>query len=275
MAKREGLPVLGAALMADDLERMHNWVMDSGRDLELQEFCYAEVLNADWKPLAERYRRLLEGHTGRVGIHGPFWGLDIASRDPDIRKIVTKRMMQGLDACEAVGANLMVIHSPYTFWDHRNFDNGHGEREALARRCRQTLRDVVKRAEDIGCTIVLENIEDIDPHARVELARAFESPAMKVSLDTGHAQFCQVCHDAPPIDYFVKAAGKDLAHIHIQDADGYADRHWAPGEGNILWRAVFEAIAHHCDNPRLILELNDRGSVIQGAQYLESIGVAR
>jgi lipopolysaccharide export system permease protein len=73
---------------------------------------------------------------------------------------------------------------------------------------------------------------------------------------------------------FIIAAGRQLAHVHLQDADGHADRHWAPGEGTILWRSVFDAVARHCDNPRLILELNDKGKLVQAQRYLEDLGVA-
>ena len=273
--KPGALPVLGAAVTIGELEKLHNWVMEAGRALELQEFCFAEILNADWKPLADRYRGLLDGHNGEVGIHGPFWDFNVASRDPDVRTIIQKRMMQGLDVCEYLGADMMVIHSPYTIWDHNNFDNDEGAREAVARRAKRNLGEAVKRAGDIGCVIVLENVEDRDPLARVELARSFESDAIKVSLDTGHAQMAQGLAGAPPVDYYVKAAGKMLAHIHLQDADSYADRHWPPGEGTLRWRNIFEAIHRHCDAPRLILELKDYGKLVAGAEYLEAMGLAR
>jgi len=45
------------------------------------------------------------------------------------------------------------------------------------------------------------------------------------------------------VDYFIKAAGNALERIHLQDADGYADRHWALGQGTICWESIFTAIA--------------------------------
>jgi len=274
MPANNSRPVLGAALTIGELERLHNWVMERNRDLELQEFGYAQVLNADWQPLVDRYKHLLAGHQGRVGIHGPFWGFDIAPHDPEIREIVRKRLMQGLDACEALGASHMVVHSPFTTWDHNNLDGMPGEREALFRRCHKAMDAVVKRAEDIGCEIVIENIEDIDPKARIALAQSFNSNNVRISVDTGHAHYAHHSTGAPPVDYFIIAAGRQLAHVHLQDADGHADRHWAPGEGTILWRSVFDAVARHCDNPRLILELNDKGKLVQAQRYLEDLGVA-
>lgn len=274
MPANNSRPVLGAALTIGELERLHNWVMERDRDLELQEFGYAQVLEGDWRPLVDRYKQLLSRHQGRVGIHGPFWGFDIAPHDPDIREIVRKRLMQGLEVCEALGATHMVVHSPFTTWDYNNLDGAPGERDALFRRCHKAMADAVKRAENIGCELVIENIEDIDPRDRIALAQSFNSANVRISVDTGHAHYAHVSNGAPPVDYYIITAGKQLAHVHLQDADGHADRHWAPGEGTILWRSVFDAVARHCDNPRLILELKDKGKLVQAANYLEELGVA-
>ncbi|MBP0575799.1 hypothetical protein J8J27_34280, partial [Mycobacterium tuberculosis] len=65
-------------------------------------------------------RPLLDGHAGRLGIHGPFWGFKLDSQDPDIRAVVTRRLLQGVAAAEALGATQMVIHSPFTTWDYNN-----------------------------------------------------------------------------------------------------------------------------------------------------------
>ncbi|MBB4570366.1 hypothetical protein GGE67_001664 [Rhizobium leucaenae] len=66
------LPIVGAAMTLADVETHREWLLEKPRDLELQNFVEAEVLNGDWAPLAERARKLLDGHQGRLGIHGPF-----------------------------------------------------------------------------------------------------------------------------------------------------------------------------------------------------------
>jgi sugar phosphate isomerase/epimerase len=268
------LPILGAAMTLDDLEIHRGWLLDKQRDLELQSFVEAEVLNGDWSPLAERARRLLDGHTGRVGIHGPFWGFVIASQDPDVRALVARRMGQALDVSTAIGATHMVVHSPYTTWSYNNLDNNPGEREKIIDYTHRTMGEAVKRAEDIGLTLVIENIEDIDPHLRVTLADSFGSPAVAVSIDTGHAHYAHGSTGAPPVDYYVHAAGNRLAHVHLQDADGYADRHWSLGEGTIRWHSVFAALGKLTSNPRLIIEIKDKSKIPASAAYLASLGLA-
>lgn len=267
------LPVIGAALTVATLERLRNWVFDRERDLELQDFYYADVLDGDWAPIAERYRRLLDGHKGRVGLHGPFWGFAIDTPDPLVAEVVRKRLNQGLDVCAATGATQMVVHSPFTTWDHNNLDGRPGQRARKIETVHANIGAVVKRAEDMGVTLVIENIEDKDPAARVALARSFDSPAVRVSIDTGHAHYAHGSTGAPPVDHYVRAAGAMLEHVHLQDADGYGDRHWSIGEGTILWPSVFAALAELPQRPRLLLELADEGRIVGAAQRLEEMGL--
>ena len=269
------LPIAGAAMMIDEIEAHRDWLLEKPRDLEIQNFFKAEVLKSDWTPLVDRARSLLDGHTGRLGIHGPFWGFTIDSQDPDVREIVIRRFNQGLDACEALGATQMVIHSPYSTWGYNNLDNNEGAREQIIERCHVTLKDIVKRAEDLGVTLVIENIEDVDPHDRVRLAASFNSDAMAVSIDTGHALYAHGSTGAPPVDYYVTAAGNRLHHVHLQDADGYADRHWSLGEGTMRWPVFFRALSKLTSNPRLIIEIKEKSRIEDSAAYLASLGLAQ
>jgi sugar phosphate isomerase/epimerase len=268
------LPVLGVALPLAGLRQHHDWILEKQRDLEIQDFFLAETLNGDWKSVADNIRNELAGYTGRLGLHGPFWGFDIDTKDPDVRDVVRKRMRQGLDVCAYLGATQMVIHSPYTTWSYNNLDDYPTARQEMVERCHDTLKDAVRQAESIGCTLVIENIEDIDPHARVQLAESFGSKHVKVSIDTGHANYAHGSTGGPPVDYYVHAAGNALEHVHLQDTDGYADRHWNPGAGNICWDAVFRALGALASNPRLILEVRNKDTVRQGAEYLQRCGLA-
>jgi sugar phosphate isomerase/epimerase len=267
-------PAIGAAMPVRMLPVYRDWLIEGQRDLEIQDFVGIDTLN-DWGPRVAEAKALLDGYTGRLGIHGPFWGFTIASNDPDVRTLVEGRFLKGLEVCEALGATQMVIHSPYTTWDFNNLDNDPGDRAEVVERAHKTLGAVVKRAEDLGVTLVIENIEDKDPRDRLALAQSFNSPAVKVSLDTGHAFYAQVSTGGAAVDYHVNVAGDMLDHVHVQDADGHADRHWAPGEGSIPWGAVFGAIARLNARPRLILELRDNTRIPAGAAHLAGLGLVR
>lgn len=269
------LPVLGACMPVSALADHAAWLAEDARDLELQDFCEAEVLANDWRERARAARALLSGHRGRLGIHGPFWGFSIASKDPEVRALVRRRMDQGLDAAAEVQATQMVIHSPYTTWGHNQIGADERARAEIIALTHDTLLPAVRRAEALGVTLVIENIEDKDPMDRVLLARSFGSEAVKVSLDTGHAMYAHVSTGAPPVDYYIAAAGDLLDHVHIQDADGYADRHWVPGEGAVNWRAVFAALSRLPQMPRLNIEIRDKTRIRDAAAFLEDVGLAR
>lgn len=268
-------PVIGAALTTAELATYRDWILEKDRDLELQSFHASDVLDGDWSGLATETNRLLDGYNGRLGIHGPFWGFTVDSPDAMIRAVVQKRFNQGLDVCAAVKATQMVIHSPFTTWDYNNLDMQAGQRERLFANAHATLDPIVKRAEDQGVTLVMENIEDIDPADRKRLCESFNSPALRLSIDTGHAEYARGSTGAPPVDYFVRSAGDMLNHIHLQDADGFADRHWAIGEGTVLWPSVFHAIGELTVKPRLILELRDKAGIPASMAYLAAKGLGQ
>jgi sugar phosphate isomerase/epimerase len=271
----DDIPVVGAALTLAEFQVNRALMEDGDRDLELQDFHRPELMVGDIVGRAKAAALQLEGYRGRVGIHGPFWDFTIANWDPEVRALVQRRMHLALDVCGTIGASHMVIHSPYGDWDHNNVDNYPNAREALFARCHDTMRGVVERAAALGVELVIENVEDIDPTARVQLAASFGSPAVGVSVDTGHAHYVHGSRGAPPVDYFIKRAGPALRHVHLQDADGFADRHWAIGDGTINWSAVFAALRHIPGRPRLILELRDKSALRRSIAYLTSKGYAK
>ena len=271
----QSLPLkVGAAHPVHRLADFRDWLFEKDRDLELQTFHAPDVLDGNWRELTDRVNAVMDGFNGRIGVHGPFWGFDICSKDPAIREVVTRRMMQGLDVCEAIGARQMVIHSPYNPWMYANAFNHTDGDTWVFEEAHNTLRTVVDRAEQQGVVIVIENIGDVDIDARVTLAQSFDSPSVKVSVDTGHAHLSHGTQRAYPVDYYIKAAGELLNHVHLQDADGWADRHWAIGEGTIRWHSVFRAIAALDSDPHLILELRDHDGIPDSMLFLQNAGLA-
>lgn len=144
-------------------------------------------------------------------------------------------------------------------WYHENLENQHDGWEKFQERFDLAIRPAVKRAEAMGVEIVVENIEDRDPTARVRLVESSASPALKVSIDTGHAAWAHGICNAPAVDRYMRAAGNQLAHVHIQDTDHFADRHWAIGDGTLPWGIIFAEFARLNSNPRLIIDIKDKG----------------
>lgn len=269
------LPILGAALRSEEIPAHHNWLREQPRDLELQGFHGLDLIGVDVKAKALETKPLLDGLEGRIGMHGPFRGFPLDSDDADIRTVVQRRLNEGLDACGWLGATQMVVHSPVKSWDHENMRNQPDGWDKFQDRVHATLDPIVARAAEMGIEVVMENIEDRDPFARVKLVEGFNSPALRVSIDTGHAAYAHGIGHAPAVDRYVSAAGDMLAHVHLQDTDHFADRHWAIGDGNLPWVAIFAELVRLTSNPRLIIELKDKAGVQRSADWLAQRGLAQ
>lgn len=269
------LPHLGVALTIDSYTPLRDWVCATGRALEIQDFVAPVLIAGDCAPLIVAWQQALAGHEGPRGIHGPFYGLDIGAADAGIRAVVQARLLRGIEIAEALGATHMVVHSPFTFWHVLNYRNYAGLRADLLEASAECLAPVLARATDIGCTLMLENIDDTDPQDRTDLVALINHANLMVSLDTGHAELAHGQYGAPPVVDFIAAAGGRLGHVHLQDADGYADRHWHPGEGCIPWAPVFGALAKQAPEARLILEVHDRHTQLpQTVVRLAALGLA-
>ncbi|WP_204113747.1 sugar phosphate isomerase/epimerase family protein [Shimia biformata] len=268
------LPIVGAQLSVLDLDRHRDWLFEKNRDLELPEFCMADILK---KPdtFIDMAQKKLDGWSGRLGIHGPFSGFELDVKDRDIRPIVQARLDMALDVCGRLGAVQMVIHSPYDRWDQTNLDRAPKLRDGMRNAILDTLKPALARAEDMGVTMVLENIKDTDPRDRRAVVEAADSPALRLSVDTGHAHWAHWVDGAPTCDMFIADAGDLLGHVHLQDTDGYADRHWPLGRGNIPWFGVFEALKRCKSAPHLIVEINDFDQVQASVAHLEALGLAQ
>jgi sugar phosphate isomerase/epimerase len=268
-------PLVGAALPIALLAEHRDWLIEGQRDLEIQDPCVPQVLDGDWGALARRARDLLDGYRGRLGVHGPFMGLNLIGYDPKIQAAVTERLLQGIAFAAELGASHMVVHSPFMFFGSPFLAHTPANRlEDEIALAHQTLERVVAAAEQAGCTLVIENIQDTNPAPLLALVRSFESERVRMSLDIGHALLTQRIGGPPP-DQWVRDAGPLLAHVHLQDSDGHLDRHWAPGSGAINWYALFEAVTEQQQAPRLILELRDQRQAVAGARWLAERGMAR
>ena len=108
---------------------------------------------------------------------------------------------------------------------------------------------------------------------RRAVVEAADTAALRLSVDTGHAEWAHVSAGAPPVDRFVSDAGELLGHVHLQDADGWADRHWVLGEGTINFHSIFRALGELHVKPHLIVEINDFSRVPESVAHLERLGL--
>ncbi len=270
-------PLIGAAMRLPELPQFVDWLAADQRDLEIQDPGDPDYLDSDWRPHAEAGRALLDraGYTGRLGIHATYEGMELFVRDRLVRAAIVTRFKQSLEFGAALGATHMVIHSPFV-----SFGSGFGNyspqpfRAPIMQSAHAILDQVLPTAEKMGCTLVIEGILDKNPHPVLDLVRSFNSPYVRASVDTGHAYLMEMNGGASPQQWIVDAWDM-LAHVHLQDVDGHADRHWAVGDGNLNWTAIFRALSIIPASPRLILEMADVNDIPRSMAWLTARGLGR
>ena len=152
---------IGACLRTHDIATHRDWLFAAPRDIELQDLIPPGALDGDVDTLASAAARALDGHSGRLGIHGPFYGLPILCEEIAVRAVVTDRYLKAVAGAERLGATQMVLHSPFNRWYHQHVTVDPEYRDKAFGAVEATLAPVVSRARDAGVELVLENIEDV------------------------------------------------------------------------------------------------------------------
>lgn len=245
---------IGAAVTINNMDAVIEWLCKEQRPIEIQDFTLPNILTDDVSGILSTYQERLKSHNGVRGFHGPFFGLDLGNPERVFQKLISERLLKVLEFGERLNGQYMVIHSPFTDWMKLNQLQYPAVKTNTISSMGDILHAPLQRASEIGCTLVLENCDDTDPNMRMEVIQSINHPNLKLSIDTGHAQLAHCNYRAAAVVDFIAAGEDKLAHVHLQDVDGYADRHWHPGEGSIPWQGVMDALLKSQSNPHLIIE---------------------
>jgi len=183
-------------------------------------------------------KKVLDGHGIFISqIHGP-WRYPPMDGSAFERNQWLMLMQRSVRAAALLGSPCVVVHPLMPFGANSAQNPGFVidcNAEHYARLC--------DYAKDYGVTVCLENMPfPLLPLAHVEQVRDFVDALgrknLKVCLDTGHANVCEMrAADA------VRILGDRIATLHIHDNDGTADDHLSPLAGNIDF-AAFGAALH-------------------------------
>lgn len=166
-------PRIGACLSPTEIADHRKWLFDVDRDIELQGFGTHRDLTTEFEDRIAAAKDALKGFNGRLGMHGPYEGLDMDNKDPELRPFITARYLKALEAADRVGARQMVLHSPFNRWYAWNRLNKPDYWESKLARIHSVMMPVVKAAKAAGITLVIENILDVDPASPARHGRQF------------------------------------------------------------------------------------------------------
>lgn len=161
-------------------------------------------------------------------------GHDITSGDPKIREAGTEFLKQCVRYTSEIGASLFtgVI---YALHMKMHPDRPSGE---LLQLVAGVLKEVAQYAGTLGVSIGLEPINRYETFVvntcgqALALKEMIGEPNVFVHLDTYHMNM-----EEKNLSGAILQAGKDLAHIHLNEND------WGiPGTGHMDWEGIFQAL---------------------------------
>ena len=106
----------------------------------------------------------------------------------------------------------------------------------------EAVGTLAERVGECSLTVCLENLPFrkfplSETHILADLIREIDSPYLKMTFDTGHANMFD-----GSIGDKIRYAGDLIKIMHVHDNDGTADQHLNPYGGNIDWADLAEAL---------------------------------
>ncbi len=184
-------------------------------------------------------------------IHAPSRGVNLASLLEPVRRASVEVTTGCFELAAAVGAEV-VVHPGYFAWPQ--------ERAPAERQFRQSLQELLDRADDLSVAFFVENMGDWDYFL---LKTPEELPLIegaKFALDVGHA------HQNHALPEFLETP---IDHFHLHDNDGTTDAHAAVGDGSIDFRTVMAAVRRSGARP--VIEVGSFEGVLKSIRMLEML----
>ena len=218
-------------------------------------------IDTDFDGIIKDLKESVKDFHGEITLHALFSDLNPASRDEAIRKITLDRYEKSFIAAQNINATNVVFHSGSRCTKHK------GSMQNFREGSIKFWTKFVKRFEDCGIVATLENILERDPFSIPEIVKAVNSPNLKLTLDTGHAN---ICSDIDIVEW-VNFYGKDLYHMHVHNNFGENDDHFGLNRGNIDFVKVLQAAYKNNPNVKIVFEIFDKRELLESVKTFDKI----
>ena len=165
-------------------------------------------------------------------IHGPFMDLSPGAIDSKVRAVTIERFSHTLDIAEALKVKAVVFHSGYEKWKYSL------RPDLWLGASIETWKPLLKRADEIGVKIAIENIFEDEPANLKLLMQEMSSKNFGICFDTGHLNlFSKV-----KLEDWMKALNPYIIELHLHDNNRTADQHLPIGEGTFDFDKFFSLL---------------------------------
>ena len=193
-------------------------------------------------------------------LHAPFTDLNIASLNPEVRRLSLKAVEKAIQKAWKLNAGIVVIHPGFK-GALEYFFPGKSLQVNL-----KAIRKLLSLAEELGVRLALENMPK-GSWAILSTVEDFEGffveeglEGLGLALDVGHAL------TIGQVEAFLKKFKGKISHVHLHDNLGEEDSHLRIGAGKVDWNSTLKALKEAGFNGYLIVE-----SVQQPYQSLKTL----
>lgn len=193
-----------------------------------------------------------------------------------------RQLRETIRICSEIGGKVVIIHpaqeprlsvhSKNSLNQYPNFHLETLKKDALVR-FKDSLSDAADCAEEQGVVLGLENFSHVKGCIQstyeelVEWVDEIGSPALKITLDMGHANL------EGGVEKAVEIFNARIVHVHLNDNDAKSSAHGELGSGSIGWQATVPFIRSF--DGMLSLELlgfgDLEGAVLRSKAFLEKL----
>ncbi len=188
------------------------------------------------RQLKDRLRRALDHHQMQLVCHMPTF-VSLADLTDSIRQASLKEVLESLQTAAELEPLKIVAHPAY-IGGMGPFVMDLAKQYAL-----ESIAAIAQKADELGLTLCLENmfprtrfcveVDDFIPILK-------EFPAIKLTLDTGHANIGSP--RGKRTLKFIKTFANRIGHLHVSDNFGKEDNHLPIGSGNVKFPKIVNAL---------------------------------
>jgi len=219
----------------------------------------AEDLDACQEKDVQHLSEVLEENQLENTLHGPFMDLSPGGVDRRVKNVTCDRFLKTMELAHFFKPKMIVFHPGYERW---KFD---GDVKLWLESSLQTWRPLVKKAEEMGLTLAVENVFEENPDSIKNLLEEIGSPHFRFCFDTGHHHV----FSKTPLPVWIKALGAFLAEVHLHDNHKEMDEHLPVGEGGFDFDQLFTLLSQWNLTPLYTIEPHEEAHLWRGLQAVK------
>jgi sugar phosphate isomerase/epimerase len=219
----------------------------------------AEDLDACQEKDVKHLSKNLQRNQLEITLHGPFMDLSPGGVDQRIKEVTFDRFVKTIELAKFFKPKTIVFHPGYEKW---KFD---GDVKLWLESSLQTWKPLVKEAEELGLTLVIENTFEESPDPIKSLLMEINSPNFRFCFDTGHHHV----FSKTPLPIWMEALGGFLSEVHLHDNHQEMDEHLPMGEGGFDFNQFFTLLSQHELKPIYTIEPHQEDHLWRGLEAIK------